>query len=360
MIIFVGDELNGYWLNEVVSSIEEEVMMIPENPHIAQQINGILSISNCTYIVFDVSQYIDPSEEIAATTMKICQANNATPIILASGHLPNSEIIVSLIAQDIHYFIFDSEQGKIKEEFLKCVNGFYAANGIDLIENLKENIETVKERVKNSMLIGIGGIKNGIGTTTQCLQLVQYIQFCGYSAAYIEMNSTSYVQQLFASYDDCEIVDETLGHIRYKNIDLFDKQEKISDILQLGYNFYVYDYGVFTSPDFNKTSFLEKELKIFVVGCKPNELHFTQNVLRSLFYQDVCYIFNFTPEADKKELLEIMEEKAERTFFADWTVDPFTYSNSEIYSKILPLEVLRQEEPVKKSFFPFFNKKRGI
>ena len=170
----------------------------------------------------------------------------------------------------------------------------------------------------------------------------------------------TYVQQLFASYDDCEIVDETLGHIRYKNIDLFDKQEKISDILQLGYNFYVYDYGVFTSPDFNKTSFLEKELKIFVVGCKPNELHFTQNVLRSLFYQDVCYIFNFTPEADKKELLEIMEEKAERTFFADWTVDPFTYSNSEIYSKILPLEVLRQEEPVKKSFFPFFNKKRGI
>ena len=49
--------------------------------------------------------------------MKICQANNATPIILASGYLPNSEIIVSLIAQDIHYFIFDSEQGKIKEEF---------------------------------------------------------------------------------------------------------------------------------------------------------------------------------------------------------------------------------------------------
>ena len=119
MIIFVGDELNGYWLNEVVSSIEEEVMMIPENPHITQQINGILSVSNCTYIVFDISQYIDPSEEIAATIIKICQANNATPIILASGYLPNSEIIVSLIDQDIHYFIFDSEQGKIKEEFLK-------------------------------------------------------------------------------------------------------------------------------------------------------------------------------------------------------------------------------------------------
>ena len=57
MIIFVGNELNGYWLNEVVSSIEEEVMMIPENPHITQQINGILSVSNCTYIVFDISQY---------------------------------------------------------------------------------------------------------------------------------------------------------------------------------------------------------------------------------------------------------------------------------------------------------------
>lgn len=67
---------------------------------------------------------------------------------------------------------------------------------------------------------------------------------------------------------------------------MFDRQEKIADILQLGYNFYVYDYGVYNSADFNKTSFLEKNVKIFVVGSKPNELPYTTNILHGLISEE--------------------------------------------------------------------------
>lgn len=357
MVIFVGDELKGSWLREVVSNINEDLVYVNEAYHIDYQVNDILAVEHCSYIVYDVSQYIDEASVVADYIHRIENANNATPIILASGYLPTSNAVVDLIDQQLKYFIFASDAGAMKDEFLKCVNGFYEANGIDAVEEMKENIEAVKMVATNATLIGIGGIKTGIGTTTQCLQLVQYIQFCGYTAAYIELNNTGYVREVINTYEDVEVVDDTLGQIRYKNIDLFYKQDKISDVLQLGYNFYVYDYGIFNSPDFNKTSFLEKKLKIFVVGCKPNEMSYTANVLRSLFYQDVYYIFNFTPESDRQDLLENMEEKADKTFFADYTVDPFTYKNSDMYYKMLPLEIIKEDAPQKKGF-SFFRKKK--
>ena len=356
MIIFVGEELKGSWLPEISSAINETSCIVHENYHIEQQINEILAISDCTYIIFDVSQYIDSAETIALYILRICQANNATPIILASGYLPNSGLILTLIEKQIKYYIFASDNGSIKEEFLKCVNGYYEANGIDFVEDIKENIDEIKHIVNSSTLIGIGGIKSGIGTTTQCLQLVQYIQFCGYTAAYLEMNDTGYVRQVLNCYEE-DYINPELGQIRH-NIDMFDRQEKIADILQLGYNFYVYDYGVYNSADFNKTSFLEKNVKIFVVGSKPNELPYTTNILRSLFYQDVSYIFNFTPQKDRDEILEDMEEKADHTYFSDWTVDPFSYGNSPIYSQLLPLDIKKEIAPSPKNGFFRFMKKR--
>lgn len=85
------------------------------------------------------------------------------------------------------------------------------------------------------------------------------------------MNDTGYVRQVLNCYEE-DYINSELGQIRHNNIDMFNRQEKIADILQLGYNFYVYDYGVYNYADFNKTSFLEKNVKIFVVGSKPNEL----------------------------------------------------------------------------------------
>lgn len=116
MIIFVGEELKGSWLPEISSAINETSCIVHENYHIEQQINEILAISDCTYIIFDVSQYIDSAETIALYILRICQANNATPIILASGYLPNSGLILTLIEKQIKYYIFASDNGPIKEE----------------------------------------------------------------------------------------------------------------------------------------------------------------------------------------------------------------------------------------------------
>ena len=352
MIVFAGEQTKGYWLDEVVSGIDQECMYVSKQYHIQEQVNEILAAGSCQYVIFDIEQYIDDADVIADYVNKICSANNAEPIILASGYLPTSEAVVTLIEQGISYFILATEVSEIKDQFLKCVNGYYKANGIEAVEDIRENIEKRNFMPANIKLIGVGGIKPGIGTTTQCMQIVQYINFCGWRACYIELNKNQYVQDLISTYEEVEEVDPVIGKVKYNGIDMFYNQEKISEVLQTGYDFYVYDYGVFNDTDFNKTSFLEKNIKIFVVGCKPNEMKYTYNVIRSLFYQDVRYIFNFTSENDRENLLSLMEEKADQTFFAEFSPDPFTYRNADFYHKMIPLEIKTvPESPKKKGLF---------
>ena len=60
------------------------------------------------------------------------------------------------------------------------------------------------------------------------------------------------------------------------------------------------------------------------------------------------YIFNFTSDTEKKDLLELMEDKSEYTFFADTAKDPFTFGNPEIYEKMIPLSSVKEEKVEKR------------
>ena len=74
------------------------------------------------------------------------------------------------------------------------------------------------------------------------------------------------------------------------------------------------------NADFNKTSFLEKDVRI----CEWNysiEMDETETILRNEYYSDIMYVFNFVSEREKKDVLEFMENKAERTFFTVYSPD---------------------------------------
>ena len=61
-------------------------------------------------------------------------------------------------------------------------------------------------------------------------------------------------------------------------------------------------------------------------------------------------LFNFTSNTEKKDLLELMEDKSAYTFFADEARDPFTYCNSDIYAKMIPLEKRENAVTKKRGF----------
>lgn len=73
----------------------------------------------------------------------------------------------------------------------------------------------------------------------------------------MELNSTGFVQDLVEVYA-VDSVDENKGKASYANIEMYNRQDIIPEILHMDYEFIIYDYGAFNSPDFNKISFWRK------------------------------------------------------------------------------------------------------
>jgi hypothetical protein len=133
---------------------------------------------------------------------------------------------------------------------------------------------------------------------------------------------------------------------------MFCRTDRLQEVLNLDYDYLVFDYGVAGENGFNKISFLEKEQQIFVVGSKPGgEFEKTYDVIKNNFYNNVFYIYNFVAEGEQEDIKELMGEKAGVTFFAAEARDPFVFSGDmKTYGSILSLEEEkdRESKPAKK------------
>lgn len=345
-LLFIGEQERGYFIEDVAKQKNLETAYVSSNGHIRYQSNNILEQSGTKYMVFDIEQYIDESEEIVKEIMAIQKCNNAKPIIYASGYLPTSNIVVDLWKQGIKEFIFATNLGDMKDQLIKCMNGYYEANGIEELNVLnRSDVEEEAKENYNFKMIGVAGSNRRIGTTTQAIHIVKYLMYKGYKACYIHMNTTSFVEDTKEWYT-CECDDE-IGKVTLEGVDHFYKVEKISDIKKLGYDYYVYDYGAFFDPQFNKISFLEKDIKVFVLGYKPQEMKNTYKLVSSAFYDDVKYIFSFGKHLEEEDVNGLMDDKVKDTIIPLDCDDMYVFTEPDLYEKIIPLESIL-EDPVKK------------
>lgn len=351
MILYIGPPDEGYFIRSIAKTKGQELEIIPSSPHIDTQINEILTY-NPEYMIFAVSQYTDNIEEIADAITGCITAKQSKAIILAPGYDPESRIIRLLKAKGHLYYILAGDSGSQKEELERCLAGFYKEREVEVSPEDKEK-ETKKI---NSKKIGITGSCSRMGTTTQALQLVKYLQLKGYKACYFEVNANHYVETLAEFYESAH--DEYLGKVTFAKVDMYYKQEHLPVILQQEYDYFIFDFGCYSDTDFNKTSFLEKDLRIFCMGTKADEMPYTQAVLMNEFYKDVLYIYSFTSNQDQEDIIDLMEDRAQNTFFASWAPDPFILASPEIYEKILPVESVSTEETKKKKR-GFFSRKRN-
>ena len=360
MILFVGKpEKAGGWMEEVAKKHGWETAYVPASFQIQSQVDQILSYPTCKVILYDIEQYSQPAEEIAEIIHRIEQANRAKAVIFASGYNPRSTMIMELLYHGIQYFIYGAYLADKKEELERCIQGKTESEYV-LDDTEPVEVDEVTPGGTSCRTIGIAGAIPRMGTTTQAIQFVKYLMFSGHKACYIEMNSHGWVEALVEAYADVS-VDREMGRVTYQNVDLFYRPEKLPDVLKLDYDFYVYDYGVYNDQDFNKISFLEKDLQIFVVGTKPGEFLRTYHLIESNFYRNVVYIFNFVRDdaEEHEDIYDLMQEKRDMTYFAADCRDPFLYTNAEIYSQILPVEPDSQsQEPKHKRHKSFWRRKK--
>lgn len=195
-----------------------------------------------------------------------------------------------------------------------------------------------------------------MGTTTQALQIVKYLQMQGYKACYVQVNDTKYVESFYQYFKTTH--DTYLGKVTYEGTDMYYKQELLLEILNQGYDYYIYDFGTYSATDFNKTSFLEKDIRIFVMGSKASELKYADEVLENKYYTDVSYLFNFISEQERPDILELMEERAERTYFTAYVPDPFVYIPNDTFRKVIGVKKKSLKKETQPIFKGLFRKKK--
>lgn len=181
--------------------------------------------------------------------------------------------------------------------------------------------------------IAIAGCIGHIGTTTQAIQAVLTVKQKGFKACYLEMNRTEYLDNLLGLYGQAE---DKKNLVRFSGIDMY-KRNFAKTISQKDWDFVIRDYGQANTDTFEETSFAEQPIKIIVCGSKPNEIFKTQDLLTDPMYDDAFFVFSFVPEEERISILSLMGRRAERTFFAGISFDPYELIADSVkcYQKII-------------------------
>lgn len=359
MILFLGETSRGFFLDEIGMEYNQEIKysgLVPQSEEAKKQ---MLS-SVYDYIVVDITQFIDESDVIVKDVNTVCTTSSIPVIVFAPGIQRNAEVLLGLSKTMIYGIITEVTPVAQRKEFKNIISRPPSPKTPDAYQSETDVVSKPAEparTAKNYKSIALCGACRRIGTTTQAVQIIKYLQFNGYKAAYIEMNNTGFVLQLAQVYSDAKTNKAQHNKVSYRNVDFFYSQEELYDILKMGYDYFVFDYGSAADPTFNAISFIEKDIPIICCGSAPNEWAGTNAVISKALFYDTYYIFNFCDKAEQADVKELMQEKAKKTIFSGYAPDfcVFTADRNNLYDQIIAAKKLNAYKQPKK--WPFWKKK---
>lgn len=381
-ILFIGTKTKGYFIEEIVNSKKNEGWRIDYLDFLTsleKNTNNILmeTKEGYDYIVYDTEAFIEDADVIAESIYQIYNANGTTPIVMVSTLNEKNAVTRACLNKQIRDFISTGvgTTADLKEQFIKIISGFYDGNGREAVEQTEKAIQNRSEIVKNVNTIGVAGACHRIGTTTQAIQIVKYLTLLKYKACLVELNENKYENRLLSRVQKRELSffektrllmivsndDEKRGFIKHDGVDIFYKPELLPDIISEGYDYIVYDYGVYTDHGFNKTSFLKDDIQIFCVAANPAEVDYVFEVAENVSYKKSKFIFSFSKENDREDLKEVFSQFGDdRAFFSDYTPDPYMLTNIKLYDGLLSIKEnqKRKHDKENSSKKGFFKRKR--
>ncbi len=234
--------------------------------------------------------------------------------------------IAALVGEGVFAFVEYDEIYKV----LMLINNY--PTDYDFAELTEKENSSVLKFKKST--IAFLGIMPRIGTTTQAISMCTYLRQQGYRACYIECNTSGYVDSLNEYYNGVKKGSEDQSI--YMGVEMFAKGYNLRKILDMNYDFFIYDFGcINTAPELN---WIEKEKKILVAGTKPSELAAFQSSLKLIYDQNPSFIFSFSVEDEHAAVKQMMAKSAGKTYFAGYSPDPFIEKKVDtIYGEILNL-----------------------
>lgn len=378
-ILFTGDEMKGYIFSEIK---EAETKCLGSSNYLnKQQAEILLAVKEFApdVIVYEMEQYFDEPEEIANIIAGIKKASGVSVVLHVQTDNPNNVVNRACYDQGLYNLLPSTLNPTDKKtEFAKFFTSYYEKSGTqnELAEKIEESKEKQKLEINKIKTIAVVGVCHKIGTTTQCLQIVKYLEYKGYRACYVDASHNKYMN-LFFSEENKELSFPELIKLTSKEaiyysernivseqgVDILMREELLTDSLKRDYDYFVYDYGVYNNPDFNKNGFLKDDIKFIVGGGFLTEIQYICAMADNVSYSDAKLLFNHVmSEKEKNDILACMDfncgsiNNAERTYFVDYIKDSFVLDNLELYEEILPIEEKEdtKEQTEKK------RKKRGL
>lgn len=379
-ILFTGDELKGYTFSEMKDA--ETKYLGTCNSLNKQQSEIMLSINEFKpdVIVYEMEQYFDEAEEVASIIAGIKKASGIKVVLHVPTDNPNNIVNRACFDQGLYNLLPSTLNPTDKKtEFAKFFTDYYEKSGTQ--NELAEKIEEAKEKQRLEFnkfkTIAVVGVCHKIGTTTQCLQIVKYLEYKGYRACYVDASHNKYknvlYQELTSDLTFPELIrygikeakyNEEKNIVTYEGVDILMKEEFLTNTLKKEYDYFVYDYGVYNNRDFNKNGFLKDDIKFIIGGGFITEIHYVCDIIANISYKDSKILFNRVgTEKEKDDILDFMNatKNAERTYFIDFINNSFELANIDLYEQLLPFEerenAHQKEDTKKKKKKGFFRRK---
>ncbi len=355
MMLFVGAKDRGYWLEEIHANVE----IHGYTAHIASARDAMLA-KPYDYIVVDMEQLLDAASDIVEDLARLQAVIAGRVIIYAPGYSPESELVQEAHRHGLDLLVLAPMLGSQKQELRQAMEGhpYNLPRVADHVDNSpaipagwqqeeRPEVPAVDQN-KEPKSVAVCGCCSRIGTTTQALQIAKYLTYQGYKACYIECNDLRYVERLATLYGAPH--NQELGLVSYEGLDLYYRPSKLPEICTRGYDYLVRDFGTWQSV----FGYLRADYKLVVCGSKPNEFEPLGQVLQqTILYDEIWYIFSFSAEEERAELLDMMDDRANRTIFAPYAPDPFVFlaDGAKAYQPIFQLPMSSKATRHKKFVF---------
>lgn len=331
-----------------------------------------------THILMDVD-YVHQNADVPLELLsRLMNTTSYCWLILANGYMPDSRLMRDLLALGIdrgNIFLqggtamkarisqllqLGTDEGsfsppsEMMEEQVASSPTILPPSQIDIVAGKAMAIKKPPRPATKAVTVAVAGASPRIGTTTQALQLLLFLRAKDYSCAYMDMCSSGKMEQLLDIYESCDRINGHEFTIQGQHI---ITNGKLLMQARSEYDYVICDYG-FYKDILEPVSFWEKDIKILVAGTKPWE----SAQLPAVFEDDdgsLRYIFSFVPSADETSVREQMAESADKTYFAPYAPDYFSYSGAdEIYSALVDCPGPSPAQTKEKGLRFLFNRKK--
>lgn len=331
-----------------------------------------------THILMDVD-YVHQNADVPLELLsRLMNTTSYCWLILANGYMPDSRLMRDLLALGIdreNIFLqggtamkarisqllqLGTDEGsfsppsEMMEEQVASSPTILPPSQIDIVAGKAMAIKKPPRPATKAVTVAVAGASPRIGTTTQALQLLLFLRAKDYSCAYLDMCSSGKMEQLLDIYESCDRINGHEFTIQGQHI---ITNGKLLMQARSEYDYVICDYG-FYKDILEPVSFWEKDIKVLVAGTKPWE----SAQLPAVFEDDdgsLRYIFSFVPSADETSVREQMAESADKTYFAPYAPDYFSYSGAdEIYSALVDCPGPSPAQTKEKGLRFLFNRKK--